>query len=152
MITLRAMHPAVFAFLEVCFAVPSAVAQETANEAGRDIGTMYRDEVAALYEAPGCSPFAGRNYPTRVRWGDTHLHTANALDAANFGNMLGPEPAYRFARGEEVVSSSGQPVRCSRPFDFLMVADRAEGLRSTEEIKKGNPRWWRMGRCDAGTS
>jgi hypothetical protein len=38
-----------------------------------------------------------------------------------------------------VVSSSGQAVRLSRPFDFLVVADHAEGLGSTEEIKKGNP-------------
>ena len=64
----------------------------------------------------------------RVLWGDTHLHTANSLDAAAFGNTLGPEAAYRFARGEEVVSSSGQPVKLSRPLDFLVVADHAEGL------------------------
>jgi hypothetical protein len=43
------------------------------------------------------------------------------------------------SRGEEVVFSSGQPVRCSRPFDFLVVADHAEGLGSTGEIKNGNP-------------
>jgi hypothetical protein len=61
------------------------------------------------------------------------------LDAAAFGNSLGPEPAYRFARGEEVVSSSGQAVRLSRPLDFLVVADHAEALGSTEEVKKGNP-------------
>ena len=114
-------------------------AQEAATEVGTDIGTLYRDEAAPLYKAPGYSPYAGRNYPTRVLWGDTHLHTANSLDAAAFGNTLGPEPAYRFARGEEVVSSSGQAVRLSRPLDFLVVADHAEGLGSAEEIKKGNP-------------
>ena len=119
--------------------VHAADGQDTATEVGTDIGTLYRDETAPLYKAPGYSPYAGRNYPTRVLWGDTHLHTANSLDAAAFGNTLGPEPAYRFARGEEVVSSSGQAVRLSRPLDFLVVADHAEGLGSTEEIKKGNP-------------
>jgi len=114
-------------------------AQDSATEVGTDIGTLYKDQVAPLYKAPGYSPNAGRNYPTRVLWGDTHLHTANSLDAAAFGNSLGPEPAYRFARGEEVVSASGQAVRLSRPLDFLVVADHAEGLGSTEEIKKGNP-------------
>ena len=84
---------------------PMAGAQDTATEVGTDIGTLYRDEAAPLYKAPAYSPYAGRNYPTRVLWGDTHLHTANSLDAAAFGNTLGPEPAYRFARGEEVVSS-----------------------------------------------
>jgi hypothetical protein len=118
---------------------PAVNAQDTATEVGTDIGTLYRDETAPLYKAPGYSPYARRNYPTRVLWGDTHLHTANSLDAAAFGNTLGPEPAYRFARGEEVVSSSGQPVRLSRPLDFLVVADHAEGLGSTGELKKGNP-------------
>ena len=84
-------------------------------------------------------PMPGAIIPTRVLWGDTHLHTANSLDAAAFGNTLGPEEAYRFARGEEVVSSSGQPVKLSRPLDFLVVADHAEGLGATVEMKKGNP-------------
>ena len=92
-------------------------------------------------------------------WGDTHLHTANSLDAAAFGDTLGPEEAYRFARGEEVVSSTGQPVKLSRPLDFLVVADHAEALGSTVELKKGNPllmadpalkRWHDMMNSDKG--
>jgi hypothetical protein len=121
------------------FSLLPAKAQDSVTEVGTDIGTLYKDETAPLYKPPGYSPYAGRNYPTRVLWGDTHLHTANSLDAAAVGNTLGPEPAYRFARGEEVVSSSGQPVRLSRPLDFLVVADHAEALGSAEEIKKGNP-------------
>ena len=42
------------------------------------------------------------DYPERVYWGDTHLHTANSVDAFGFGVRLGPEEALRFARGEEV--------------------------------------------------
>jgi hypothetical protein len=38
-----------------------------------------------------------------------------------------------------VVFSSGQAVGLSRPLDFLVVADHAQALGSTEEIKKGNP-------------
>ena len=137
--TMRVPFATGLALLILLFGLPSADAQETATQVGTDTGTLYRDETAPLYKAPGYSPYAGRNYPTRVLWGDTHLHTANSLDAAAIGNTLGPEPAYRFARGEEVVSSSGQPVRLSRPLDFLVVADHAEALGSTEEIKKGNP-------------
>ena len=37
----------------------------------------------------------------QVLWGDTHVHTANSLDARAFGVLLDPEQAYRFARGEE---------------------------------------------------
>ena len=66
---------------------------ESANEAGTDIGTFYKDEEKPLYRAPGYSPYAGRNYPLHVLWADTHLHTDNSLDAAAFGNTLGPEEA-----------------------------------------------------------
>ncbi len=119
---------------------PVAEAQQAVAPVGTDIGTLYPEQTAPLFKAPGYSPYAGRNFPTRVLWGDTHLHTANSLDAAAFGNSLGPEPAYRFARGEEVVSSSGQTARLSRPLDFLVVADHAEALGSAVELKAGNPK------------
>ncbi len=45
------------------------------------------------------SPYAGRNFPTQVFWGDTHLHTALSMDAGAFGARLTPVDAYRFARG-----------------------------------------------------
>jgi hypothetical protein len=117
-----------------------ALAQSPGSAQGAtDIGTYYKDEQASLYKKPPYSPYAGRNYPTRVLWGDTHLHTANSLDAAAFGNTLGPEAAFRFARGEEVTSSSGQLVKLSRPLDFLVVADHAEALGATVELQNGNP-------------
>ncbi len=43
----------------------------------------------------------------RVFWGDTHLHTSASMDAGAFGNRLGTEDAYRFARGEELTASTG---------------------------------------------
>ena len=61
------------------------------------------------------SPYAGRNFPTQVFWGDTHLHTSNSLDARALGATLGPEEAYRFARGEEVESTTAGPARLARP-------------------------------------
>jgi hypothetical protein len=74
------------ALLAAYFPLASALAQDTATEVDTDIGTLYPDETAPLYKPPGYSPCAGRNYPARVLWGDTHLHTANSLDAAAFGN------------------------------------------------------------------
>ena len=133
----RALASASLMVLGGLLLADSAAAQE--NEVGTDIGTFYKDEVAPLYKAPSYSPYAGRYYPTRVFWGDTHLHTNNSLDAAAFGNTLGPEDAYRFARGEEVTSSTGQLVKLSRPLDFLVVADHSEALGATVELQKGNP-------------
>jgi hypothetical protein len=73
-------------------------------------------------------------FPERVFWGDTHLHTANSVDAFGFGNRLGPEEALRFARGEEVTSSTGQKAKLARPLDFLVIADHAEGLGATKAL------------------
>jgi hypothetical protein len=137
---MRAPLASALSLLIVLLVLPAATkAQQSVNEVGTDIGTFYRDEAAPLYRPHGYSPYAGQNYPTRVLWGDTHLHTANSFDAAAFGNTLGPEAAYRFARGEEVISSTGQPAKLSRPLDFLVIADHAEGLGGIAELKKGNP-------------
>lgn len=73
-------------------------------------------------------------YPEKVLWGDTHLHTANSVDAFGFGNRLPPEQALRFARGEEVTSSTGVKARLNRPLDFLVVSDHSEGLGSTKAL------------------
>ena len=85
------------------------------------------------------SPYAGRDYPTRVFFGDTHHHTANSGDAFMNGDRLSPEDAYRFARGEEVISSSGVPAKLSRPLDFLVISDHAEGMGVMYEVYNGNP-------------
>ena len=129
---------AIAALITIQFSVQATAQQTQVTEPGTDIGTFYKDEEGPLYKAPSYSPYAGRNYPTRVLWGDTHLHTDNSLDAAAFGNTLGPEEAYKFARGEEVISATGQRVKLSRPLDFLVVADHAEALGATVELKNGN--------------
>jgi len=85
------------------------------------------------------SPYAGRDYPTRLLWGDTHLHTALSTDAAARGNRLGLDAAYRFARGEEVLSSTGQPVRLDRPLDFLVTADHSDGMGFFSLLAGGDP-------------
>jgi hypothetical protein len=73
-------------------------------------------------------------YPEQVFWGDTHLHTANSVDAFGFGNRLDPEQALRFARGEEVTSSTGQKAKLARPLDFLVISDHAEGMGATKAL------------------
>jgi hypothetical protein len=72
------------------------------------------------------SPYAGRNYPDQVLFGDTHFHTDLSFDAGLVGTTLGVDEGFRFARGEKVISNSGQPVQLIRPLDFLVVTDHAE--------------------------
>ena len=84
------------------------------------------------------SPYAGRNFPTQVLWGDTHVHTANSLDARAFGVLLDPAQAYRFARGEEVTASGGIRVKLSRPLDWLVVADHSDAMGAMKQIIAGD--------------
>ncbi len=86
---------------------------------------------------PVYSPYAGRDFPTRVYFGDTHVHTATSFDAGAFGTTLGPEDAYRFARGEEVISNSGQRVKLSRPLDFLAVTDHSDNMGVFPDLMAG---------------
>ena len=85
------------------------------------------------------SPYAGRNFPTEVFWGDTHLHTGMSMDAGAFGARLSPEDAYRFARGAEVTSSTGQQVKLARPLDFLVVADHSDNMGFFPRLVSGEP-------------
>jgi len=92
-----------------------------------------------VFPKPAYSPYAGRNYPTRPYFGDTHLHTSFSMDAGAFGARLTPRDAYRFARGEEVTASSGQPVKLSRPLDFLVVADHSDNMGFFPDLFAGKP-------------
>ena len=74
------------------------------------------------------SPYADRRFPTRVYWGDQHLHTAFSADAGLVGDRLVPDDAFRFARGEQLRSSTGQLVQLERPYDWLVVSDHATYL------------------------
>ena len=105
------------------------------------------------------SPYAGRNYPTRVFWGDTHLHTSYSMDAGAFGARLIPADAYRFARGEELTSSGGLQVKLSRPLDFLVVADHSDNMGFFPKLFSGDPgfladetgrRWYDMIQAGGG--
>jgi hypothetical protein len=114
------------------FALPAYA--DYAGSVGQD-----KEAVKEAFKKPGYSPYAGRNFPTKVLWGDTHLHTALSLDARAFGVILGPEEAYRFARGDEVTSSHGERLRLSRPLDWLVVSDHSDAMGAMDEIVKGNP-------------
>ena len=72
--------------------------------AAQDAGTPTADLLSDAYTGKSYSPYAGRAFPERPLWGDSHLHTSLSMDAGLFGNRLPPRDAYRFARGEEVVS------------------------------------------------
>jgi len=95
--------------------------------------------LAQTYTGRVYSPYADRDFPSAVYWGDTHLHTSLSMDAGAFGDRLGLDAAYRFARGEQVTSSTGQDAKLSRRLDFLVVADHSDNMGFFPDLYAGKP-------------
>ena len=85
------------------------------------------------------SPYAGRAYSDRVFFGDMHFHTNLSFDAGLVGTKLDVHDGYRMARGEKVISNSGQPVQLIRPLDFLVITDHAEMMGLAPAIRESSP-------------
>ena len=107
-------------------------AQEPGNHEG-----LTKGDIAKITK-PEFSPYAGRNFPSQVLWGDTHLHTAVSVDAGTM-NRIGQEDAFRFARGEEISTTHGLRVKLSRPLDFLVISDHAEMYGLMPQLFSGDP-------------
>ena len=131
----RALIPVVLILVPTVASPASA--QDTTNT---DVGVLNKGKVSKSFATKrGYSPYADRNYPTRPLFGDTHLHTSFSMDAGAFGARLTPRDAYRFARGDQVMASSGQPAKLSRPLDWLVVADHSDGMGFFPKVLAGGP-------------
>jgi uncharacterized protein DUF3604 len=104
--------------------------------------TLAMPSVAAAQQtttgADNYSPYLN-DFPNQVFFGDTHLHTSYSADAGFVGTTLGPEEAYRFALGEEIMSSTGVLSKLEVPLDFMVVADHAENLGLAPLAAAGDP-------------
>lgn len=85
-------------------------------------------------KAPGTAGFAAEAAAPvspgdrRAYFGELHLHTSYSFDAWGLmGAKIGPEEAYRFARGEPV-TYMGKTIRRAWPLDFMAVTDHAENM------------------------
>jgi hypothetical protein len=106
--------------------------------------TGYTDENIVNEGQRIYSPYVERtamdkNFAEGLYWGDTHLHSSYSTDAGMIGNKLPPSEAYRFAMGEEVITSTGQRARLIRPLDYLVVSDHAANLGLAPMIAEANP-------------
>jgi Protein of unknown function (DUF3604) len=110
----------------LAFLASAAIAEE-------DVPTSFPPATATY------SPYLTEDFPNQVFFGDTHVHTTFSADAGMIGNTLGPDEAYRFAKGETVTSSMGVPARLARPLDFLVVADHSENLGIAPLLAKADP-------------
>ncbi|WP_419695547.1 DUF3604 domain-containing protein [Mesorhizobium muleiense] len=116
----------------LCFSFPSY--------ADGDVGTPSKERIEKVFPTKRpYSPYADRNFPARPLFGDTHLHTATSFDAGIFGARLSPRDAYRFAKGEQITTNTGQQAKLSRPLDFLVVADHSDNMGMFPDLAAGKP-------------
>jgi hypothetical protein len=108
-----------------------------------EMGELSTEDFKETKRAPAdgkvYSPYAGRSYPDQVFFGDTHFHTDLSFDAGLVGTMLDVDEGYRFAKGEKLISNTGQPVQLIRPLDFLVITDHAELIGLAPMIHESNP-------------
>jgi len=115
------------------------VAAEEPQSVQTDAGTINPAKVERFFNQPGYSPYAGRSFPTRPLFGEIHLHTSWSPDAIAGGTRVGPDEALQYAKGAEITSSTGQQVKLSRPYDFMMVADHSDALGVMSGVLEGDP-------------
>ena len=133
--TTRLHHAALTGLAVLSLAWPAFAAEEPPT--GTDVHPG--EGAIKLLQKKPYSPYVNQSFPNRVFFGDLHHHTSFSFDSGLIGNTLGPDQAYRFARGEQVVSSSGQPVKLVRPLDFLAITDHAEYLGLADLLATADP-------------
>jgi hypothetical protein len=126
-------HSAIFSALLVSAGLV-AIATVPASKKDRAEASTAAAAQKGLY-----LPDPNRPHPTRVLWGDQHLHTGWSVDAGVAGATLTPEDAVRFARGEHVKSNTGQDAKLERPLDWVAVTDHSDGMGTIPELRGGNP-------------
>ena len=129
----KRLYVIIAASLSIVLAGAFALAQTALSPAKKDL-----PEAEKIYSPYVERTATDKNFAEGLFWGDTHLHTKYSTDAGMIGCKLGPEEAYRFARGEEVLSSTGQRARLIRPLDYLVVSDHAENLGLAPMIAESN--------------
>lgn len=94
---------------------------------------------AAAEKGSASAGMTEAEFPERAYFGDTHVHTGWSADAGQDGAVTSPEDAFRFARGDEVTSNTGQKVKLKRPMDWMVITDHSDGMGTISEIQAGNP-------------
>jgi hypothetical protein len=72
---------------------------------------------------------AGPNSLKNVYFGEQHMHSQWSADAFTLGVRQKAEDAYRWGMGEEItLSTTGEKMKKSTPYDFVALTDHAEYL------------------------
>ena len=104
------VSPTIIVFLILASTAGTSVAQDrSVGEPGRETGKA--------------------NPLKNVYFGEQHIHTQQSPDAYAVGVRAPMEDAYLYAMGQEItLSTTGQKIKKSTPYDFLALTDHAEYL------------------------
>ena len=129
----KALVTIIATLLAISFTAFAADESRHAATPARSIRTKprRRSRNALTHPTPTANSPRARSSATRT------CTPAFSMDAGAFGCRLSPRDAYRFARGEQVMASSGQPAKLSRPLDFLVVADHSDQMGSFPDLFAG---------------
>jgi hypothetical protein len=105
-----------FFIVLVSFSCQPSQQKETVDQ------TKQTESVELLERTKGYNEFRNPYF------GQTHQHTGWSFDAAILDVKLGPDNAYKHARGDKVMHPAGYEVQLKVPLDFLSVTDHAEYL------------------------
>lgn len=114
--------------------------ESAATAADPEATTAQRANYSPYADQPpeATAPPASDGGPTRVFWGDQHLHTSWSGDAAPAGTRVTPDEALRLAQGEQIVSSTGQKVKLSRALDWIVVSDHSDAMGLAAGVISGD--------------
>src|SRR5262245_61019719 len=92
----------------------------------------------AMAEGPRVTSKVPVSPEREAYFGDLHLHTRYSLSVAlRAPHALGPDDAYRFAKGE-TVSYRGAPARRRAPLDFVALTESSGNLGMFNELDDTN--------------
>lgn len=130
---------AVVGYVTVKFVLPL---QAGADKSGPDTAprdyALQDDSKITLPAVQTASYQPAPNPDMNLYWGELHLHTAESFDATLFGNTLGIEDAYRFAKGQPLNTPGGEIMQLTRPLDFVAITDHAEGFGTRTHCNDAN--------------
>ena len=107
------MHGKLAYFMITVAALYITACSQTESPNPTEPEPVDKSETVVVSNVKPYSPAVGQDFPTNVYFGDTHLHTNISLDAYGDGNTkIGPDEAYRFAKGETVIGDDGMATEC----------------------------------------
>ncbi len=96
-------------------------------------------EVQAIAKARASDARVQRGAATDAYFGDLHIHSRWSFDAYSMQVPVGPEEAYRYARGEAIPHISGKEIRMTGPpLDFMALTEHGTYMGVSASVDDPN--------------